>query len=64
VVIAYFIHILFGFRQRPNALAVISASAAASVVAYLAAGPPWHFAAGAAAGLTAAVALAGRGAKA
>lgn len=58
VVIAYFIHVLFGFRKRPNALAVIVASAAASVAAYLTAGPPWHFAAGAAAGMATAVAMA------
>ncbi len=63
VVIAYFIHILLGYRKRPNALAVVSASGVASVAAYLTAGPPWHFAAGAAAGLAVAVALAGRRAK-
>ena len=57
VVIAYFIHILGGFRQRPNALWVILASAAGSVAAYLTAGSPWHFAGGAFAGMAAAVAL-------
>jgi predicted branched-subunit amino acid permease len=54
VVIAYFIHLLGGFRQRPNALAVIVASAAGSVLAYLFMGSPWHFAGGALAGMAAA----------
>jgi predicted branched-subunit amino acid permease len=58
VVTAYFIHLVVGFRRRPNALAVIAASAAGSVAAYLTAGPPWHFAAGALAGMAAAAALA------
>lgn len=57
VVIAYFIHILLGFRHRPNAAAIVPASAVASVAAYLTAGPPWHFAAGALAGMAAAIAL-------
>jgi 4-azaleucine resistance transporter AzlC len=57
VVIAYFIHILMGFRARPNALAVIAASAAGSVAVYLTAGPPWNIAAGALFGIAAAVAL-------
>lgn len=60
VVIAYFIHILAGFRQRPNALWIILASAAGSVLAYLVAGSPWHFAGGAVAGMAVAVALAGQ----
>lgn len=58
VVVAYFIHLLGGFRQRPNAAAVILASAAGSVLAYLALGSPWHFAGGALAGMGAAVLLA------
>jgi predicted branched-subunit amino acid permease len=58
VVIAYFIHLLAGFRTRPNALAVIAASAAGSVLAYVTVGSPWHFAGGAAAGVTVAAALA------
>ena len=55
VVIAYFIHLLGGFRKRPNALAVIGASAAGSVLVWLTAGAPWHFAGGAAAGMLIAV---------
>jgi predicted branched-subunit amino acid permease len=58
LVIAYFIHLLAGFRTRPNALAVIGASAAGSVLAYVMAGSPWHFAGGAAAGVLVAAALA------
>lgn len=61
VVIAYFIHLLAGFRARPNAVAVIAASAAGSVLAFLAVGSPWHFAGGALAGIALAVALASRG---
>ncbi len=57
VVIAYFIHLLGGFRQRPNALAVILASTAGSVLAYVTVGSPWHFAGGALAGMGAAVLL-------
>ena len=57
VVIAYFVHILLGFRERPNALSVIAASAAASVAAYVTVGPPWHFAAGAVAGMAIAIAM-------
>jgi 4-azaleucine resistance transporter AzlC len=57
VVTAYFIHMIAGFRSRPNAGAVVLASAAVSVAIYLSFGPPWHFAAGAAAGMAAAVAL-------
>ena len=57
VVIAYFIHLLGGFRKRPNAFAVIAASAGGSVLAWLTLGPPWHFAGGAAAGMAAAVLL-------
>lgn len=60
VVIAYFIHIVAGFRQRPNAVAIIFASAAGAVLAYVTVGSPWHFAGGTAAGMIAAVALAGR----
>jgi predicted branched-subunit amino acid permease len=55
VVLAYFIHLLGGFRKRPNAFAVIAASAAGSVLAWLTLGPPWHFAGGAGAGMAAAV---------
>ena len=57
VVIAYFVHILLGFRERPNALSVVAASAAASVAAYVTVGSPWHFAAGAVAGMAIAVVM-------
>ena len=59
VVTAYFIFLVVGFRKRPNAIPVILASAAGSVLAYLAAGPPWHFAGGALAGMGLAAILAG-----
>jgi 4-azaleucine resistance transporter AzlC len=52
VVTAYFIVILLGYRKRPGATAVIGASAAAAVAAYLLFGPPWHFALGAVSGMT------------
>ena len=55
---AYFVHLVVGFRQRPNAIPVIVASAGGSVLAYLTVGPPWHFAAGAAAGIAVAATLA------
>ena len=58
VVTAYFIHLVVGFRKRPNALPVIAASVAGSLAAYLAFGPPWHFAGGAAAGMCVAAAMA------
>ena len=58
VVTAYFIHLVAGFRKRPNALAVIAASAAGSLLAYLAFGSPWHFAGGAGAGMCVAAAMA------
>ncbi len=56
VVTGYFIFLVVGFRKRPNAMPVILASAAGSVLAYLAAGPPWHFAGGAVAGMSVAAA--------
>ena len=58
VVTAYFIHLIASFRIRPNAGAVILGSGIISVLVYLALGPPWHFAAGALAGIAAAAALA------
>jgi predicted branched-subunit amino acid permease len=60
VVAAYFIHLVMGFRARPNAGAVIAASALASLLAYLTAGPPWHIAGGALVGMAAAALLAKR----
>jgi len=58
VVTAYFIFLVVGFRKRPNALPVILASAAGSVLAYVTLGPPWHFAGGALAGMAIAAVLA------
>jgi 4-azaleucine resistance transporter AzlC len=58
VVTAYFICLIVGFRGRPNAIPVVLASAAGSVLAYLTAGPPWHFAGGAVAGMAVAAMLA------
>ena len=57
VVTAYFLVIVLGYRKRANALPVIGASAGAALGAYLALGPPWHFAAGAIAGMTTAALL-------
>lgn len=57
VVTAYFMYMLIGFRKRPNAVAVVLASAAASAVTYVTVGSPWHFAVGAAAGISVAIAL-------
>jgi predicted branched-subunit amino acid permease len=58
VVTAYFMFLIVGYRQRPNALPVIGASAAAALLAYVAFGPPWHFAAGALCGMAIAALLA------
>ena len=60
VVTAYFIFLIVGFRKRPNAIAVILASGAGSLIGHFAFGPPWHFAGGAVAGMATAAALAGR----
>ena len=57
VVPAYFIFLIVGFRKRPNAVPVILASAAGSVAAFLSAGPPWHYAGGALAGIAVAAAI-------
>jgi 4-azaleucine resistance transporter AzlC len=58
VATAYFLVLVLGFRKRPNAPPVIGASAVATLAAYLAFGSPWHFAAGALAGMAAAALLA------
>ena len=58
VVTAYFIFLVMGFRERPNALPVIGASAAFAILAYVTVGPPWHFVAGAIAGMSVAALLA------
>jgi 4-azaleucine resistance transporter AzlC len=58
VVTAYFLFLVVSFAKRPNAVPVILASAAGSVLAYLTAGPPWHFAGGALAGMAVAAGLA------
>ncbi len=57
VVTAYFIYLVVGFRQRPNAFAIVLASSAGSILVYFSAGPPWHIAGGAVAGMAAAVML-------
>lgn len=51
IVTAYFIHLLAGFRKRPQALPVILVSAASSLGVYLAVGTPWHIGAGAVGGM-------------
>jgi 4-azaleucine resistance transporter AzlC len=58
VVTAYFLVLILGYRARPSALPVIGASAIAALVAYLVLGSPWHFAAGAVAGMGVAAILA------
>lgn len=60
VVTAYFIYLVVGFRQRPNAVPIILASVAGSLLGYFGAGPPWHIAGGAGCGMAVAAALAGR----
>jgi 4-azaleucine resistance transporter AzlC len=57
---AFFIILVTQFRQRPNALPIILASAAFAIAAFLTIGPPWHIPSGAFAGIIAAVGLAGR----
>ncbi len=59
VVTAYFLVLILGFRKQPKALPVIAASAAAALAAWLLIGSPWHFAAGATAGMATAAILAG-----
>jgi 4-azaleucine resistance transporter AzlC len=60
VATAYFIFLVVSFRGRSNAWAVILASAAGSLAAWFAAGSPWHYAGGAAAGIAVATALTSR----
>jgi 4-azaleucine resistance transporter AzlC len=64
VVTAYFLYLVVSFRKRPNAAAVILASAALSVAVYLTAGSPWHIGAGAVAGMAVAAMFARKAAKA
>ena len=59
VATAYFIFLVVGFRGRPNAVPVILASAAGSLLAYFAVGSPWHYAGGAIAGIAIAALMAG-----
>jgi 4-azaleucine resistance transporter AzlC len=61
VLAAYFIYLVAQFRDRPNALPIILASAAFAIAAFFSIGPPWHIAFGAFAGIAAAAGLAGRG---
>ena len=47
----YFLALVMAFRKRPLWLPVVTASAAASIVAYQTIGSPWHVSIGAAAGI-------------
>ncbi len=60
VLAAYFIYLVAQFRERPNAVPIILASAAFAIVAFFTIGPPWHIASGAFAGIAVAAGLAGR----
>ncbi len=60
VLAAYFIYLVAQFRQRPNAVPIILASATLAIIAYFTIGPPWHIASGAFAGIVVAAGLAGR----
>jgi len=60
VLAAYFIYLVAQFRERPNAVPIILASAAMAIAAYFTIGPPWHIATGAFAGIAVAAGLAGR----
>ena len=51
---ALFIGLIAGFWRGPRTLFTIAASGGTSALVYLLAGPPWHVAAGAAAGIVAA----------
>lgn len=55
----YFLALLMGFRSRPRWLPVVLASAAAGTLVHALAGPPWHVAGGAAAGIALAAFMAG-----
>jgi 4-azaleucine resistance transporter AzlC len=57
---ALFIGLVAGFWRGRVTLVTVAASGAASAVVYLLAGPPWHVAAGAVAGIVAAYAAAER----
>ena len=54
----YFLSILMGFRKRAGFLPVALSSGAVSYGVYLTAGPPWHIASGALAGIVVAAAMA------
>ena len=60
VLAAYFIYLVAQFRERPNAVPIILASAVLAIAAFLTIGPPWHIASGAFAGIAVAAGLAGR----
>ncbi|WP_157015818.1 AzlC family ABC transporter permease [Mesorhizobium xinjiangense] len=47
----YFLGLVMGFRKRPLWLPIVLASSAASILAYLYVGSPWHVSIGAAAGV-------------
>jgi predicted branched-subunit amino acid permease len=55
---ALFIGLVAGFARGRGALAAVTASAVVSALVHLLAGPPWHVAAGALAGILAAFLLA------
>lgn len=59
----YFLGLVMSFRARPLWLPVVLASAAASIVAYVTVGSPWHVSIGAAAGILLAAIVAPRDAK-
>ena len=58
VATSYFMIMVLGFRKRPNAYWVIAASALGALAVHLTAGPPWHFAGGAFAGMVVAALMA------
>ena len=59
IVSAYFTYIIVGFRNRPNAAAVVFVSAAVALAVHFTLGPPWHIATGGVAGVVTAFILAG-----
>jgi predicted branched-subunit amino acid permease len=59
----YFLGLVMGFRARPGWLPVVIVSGAASVLAHLTVGSPWHVSLGALAGVAWAAAFGVRGAR-
>ena len=60
VLAAYFIYLVAQFRERPNAVPIILASAAMAIAGFVTIGPPWHIAFGAFAGIIVAAGMGGR----